>query len=281
MPSILVAGATGYLGRHIVQEAAARGWDVTALVRGDKKVEGATNVVAVDVTDPSTLAGVADGHDFLFSALGITRQTDDVTYEDIEYTANTHLFDEAVRAGVARFGVISVVRPDVFQDLAICTSRERFVRHLQSSTLPSTVVRATGFFSDLEDVFNMAADGRIYLVGDGETRVNPVHGVDLAKAALDAMESGVDEVDVGGPDVMSWNDIADLAFSALQAPPKVTRVPAWLAKGALSVVRLAHRRAYDVGSFIVRGATNDVVAPKRGTHTLASHYEELARARAT
>ena len=283
MPSILVAGATGYLGRHVVQAAAARGWNVTALVRGDKSVDGATQVVSVDVTDPSTLQGVADGHDFVFSALGITRQTDKVTYEDIEYTANVHLLDEALRAGVVGFGVISVVRPDVFADLAICVSREKFVRHLQQSasttkTLP-TVVRATGFFSDLQDVFDMAAGGRLFLVGDGETQVNPVHGEDLANAALDALVSGVAEVDVGGPDVMSWNAIARLAFSSLQTPPKVTHVPVWFAKAALAVVRLVHRRAFDVGSFIARGSTNDVVAPTTGRHTLASHYQELARGR--
>ena len=145
--------------------------------------------------------------------------------------------------------------------------------------MSSSVVRATGFFRDLEEVFAMAASGRVYLLGNGETRVNPVHGADLAVACLDALEAGRDEVNVGGPDVLSWNAIAALAFETVGAPAKITRVPTWVPRLLLPVIRPFNRRAFDVGSFIARGGANDVVAPCQGEHTLRSHYEELARAR--
>lgn len=276
---VAVAGATGYLGSHLVEECARRGLEVTALVRGGKQVPAASKVVEVDVTDPATLVGIFDEQDAVFSALGITRQTDKVTYEDIEYTANKHLLAEAQRAGVGRFGVIAVVRPEVFHGLAICDSRERFIAHMQEADISTCVVRATGFFSDMTEVFEMAASGRIYLIGDGSSRVNPVHGADLAAACLDAMQTDVTEVNVGGPDVLDWEQIATCAFDVLGTPKKVTRVPSWVPRAALPVVRLFNRRAYDVGSFISRGAVHDVVAPPHGHHTLTAYFQELARAR--
>lgn len=274
--NIVIAGATGYLGRHVVAEFAHRGFHVTAIVRGNKTVEHAHETVQADVTQPDTLRGLLDGADWVFSALGITRQTDAVTYEDIEYTANLSLLREALAAGVKRFGVIAAVKPDVFEGLAITASRERFIAELREAPIASTVVRATGFFSDLREVFDMAKSGRVYLVGDGTTQVNPVHGADLAAATVDAFERGTDAVDVGGPDVLSWNDAAETAFAALGKPPKITHVPAWVPRLALPLVRPFNRRAYDVGSFIVRGATHDVVAPRQGHHHLRTFYDSLA-----
>ncbi|MGH1344783.1 MAG: NAD(P)H-binding protein [Nannocystales bacterium] len=278
---VVVVGATGYLGRHVVAEFARRGHHVSAVVRKGKTVPGAHRIIEADVTQPATLAGALDGAALVFSALGITRQTDKVTYEDIEYTANHNVLHEAARAGVKRFGVISAVNPDVLEGLAIMESRERFIAELSEATVPSTVVRATGFFSDLQDVFDMAASGRSYVIGDGTTRVNPVHGEDLAAASADAMLAQQDEIDVGGPEVFTWNEVAQTAFAALGTPAKITHVPAWVVKLGLPLIRPFNRRVYDVGSFIVRGATHDMVAPCHGQRRLAPFFETLARAHST
>jgi uncharacterized protein YbjT (DUF2867 family) len=213
-------------------------------------VPHATHHHEAQVTDPETLDGACEGASADFSALGITRQKDAVTYEDIEYRANLNLLREAQRAGVGRFGVISVVQPESFRGLAIMESRERFIAELRAGAMPSTVVRATGFF-----------DGR-----------------DLAAASCDALLGGVDEVEVGGPDVLPWNEVAALAFGALGTKSRVTCLPAWLVRVLLAVVRPFHRRSYDVGQFILRGATRDVTAPRTGKHHLRDHYEALARA---
>jgi len=278
MRNVVIAGATGYLGRHLVKAFRDRGVDVRAIVRPGQQLPEATEVVHAQVTEAGSLDGVCEGADAVFSALGITRQTDRVTYEDVEYTANMQLMAEARRAGVKRFGVISVVQPQAFEGLAIMVSRERFIAELQRSELPSTVVRATGFFSDLKEVFDMAAKGRVWLLGDGTNKVNPIHGADLAEACIEAMERGEPEVCVGGPDAMSWNAIAELAFEALKKPVRVTHVPALIPKLLLPLVRPFSRRGYDVGSFLVRGATRNVLAPEHGLNSLRGFYEDLARA---
>lgn len=42
------------------------------------------------------------------------------------------------------------------------------------------IVRPTGFFSDMKDFLDMAKDGRVYLFGNGQLKMNPIHGEDLA-----------------------------------------------------------------------------------------------------
>ena len=276
---IVVAGATGYLGRHLVAELAGRGHEVIAIVSPGQRVPLASSHHEAQVTDARSLEGVCEGARAIFSALGITRQTDKVSYEDIEYRANLNLLEEAQRAGVERFGVISVATPETFRGLAIMDSRERFIEALQASTMPSSVVRATGFFSDMKDFFEMAARGRVWLIGEGKNRVNPIDGRDLARAASDALLTGVDEVEVGGPDLLRWDEIAQLAFAAVEKPTRISRVPPWLARAALSLLRPFHRRGHDIGQFILRGATHDLVAPRSGGHHLSDEYIALAQAR--
>lgn len=277
LTNLVVAGATGYLGSHLVQEAARRGVKVRALVRGGKRVAGASEHFDAEVTRPETLRGLCEGADAVFSALGITRQTDRVGFEDIDLRANLAVLAEAQRSGVRRFGVISVIEPRRFEGVELLVHRERFIRELQAREgVSACVMRATGFFSDLTEPFHMAQRGRVYLLGDGTTRINPIHGADLAAACLDALANGNPGRAVGGPDTFTWNEVARLAFEVLGRREKVTHVPAGLVRAALPLVGLFSRRARDVGDFLLHGAVADLVAPSFGTHALATYYRALA-----
>ena len=89
MPTTLVAGATGYLGRYIVAELHRRGHMVRAIVRdrGRAAVEGAYGAPSLDglvddwavgnVTDSVFTQDVAAEVDHVVSALGVTRQKAD------------------------------------------------------------------------------------------------------------------------------------------------------------------------------------------------------------
>ena len=71
-PKILILGATGPTGRHIVSQALARGWDVTVLVRSPEKaadLKGAKLVVG-DARDEKALRPAVKGRDAVISALG-------------------------------------------------------------------------------------------------------------------------------------------------------------------------------------------------------------------
>ncbi len=279
---VLVAGATGYLGGFVVAELARRGLWVRALARPGKKVKGASEVFEGEVTRPDTLAGVCDGIHAVFSALGITRQTDKVTFRDVDYGANTSVLAVAREAGVERFGVVSVVSPELFTGLALTDAREAFVAELRAADgIEPRVIRSTGFFNDLRAPFDMALKGRIYLIGDGNARINPIHGADLAKVVVDALLGDQAEVSVGGPETYTWNEIAALVFEALNKRVKVGHVPVWLTRGSLGLIRVFTRRTYDIASFVRIVSSHDVLGTPHGDHSLREFYRELAAEQST
>ncbi len=113
MKRVLVAGATGYLGRFVVSELKSRGHFVRALARTPEKLDGldrAPDEVHVgEITRPETLEAVCDDIDVVFSCVGITRQKDKLTFKDVDYLGNRNLLDLACEAQVERFVYVSTM----------------------------------------------------------------------------------------------------------------------------------------------------------------------------
>jgi uncharacterized protein YbjT (DUF2867 family) len=284
MKRVLVAGATGYVGGFVAREFKARGYFVRALARSPRKLNGLREsldeVVEGEVTFPISIRHVCDGIDVVFSSVGITRQQDGLTFRDVDYQANKNLLEVARKAGVKKFVYVSVFdAPRHRHHLEIMAAHEAFVTELKASGIDYAIVRPTGYFSDMNEVFQMARRGRVWLVGSGETRVNPIHGADLAVACVDAAEGPKTEIDVGGPQAMTWRVAAKLAFRALGRPARITRVPQWLVWTAVRLMRLYSRHQSDLLAFFATMATTDVVAPPTGTHTLETHYRALGGTR--
>ena len=279
MKRVLVAGATGYLGRFVVQEFKDRGYFVRALVRSSKKIgnlwDATHEIVEGEVTKPETLEQVCDGIDVVFSSIGITRQKDGLSFRDVDYQGNMNLLEEALRADVKKFVYVSAFNGPNLRHLDIVAAHEDFVDELKKSGIEYAVLRPTGYFSDMGEILEMARKGRVWLIGSGENRVNPIHGADLAVACVDAMEGDATDIDVGGPQTMTWVEVAALAFDVLENPAKISHVPSWLMWTVVRLVKAFNRHQGDLLAFFTTMATTDVVAPSIGTHTVEEHYRQL------
>ncbi len=228
-----------------------------------------------EVTRPETLAGLCDGIDVVFSSIGITRQKDGLTFRDVDYQGNLNLLEQAMQAGVSKFVYVSALDGPELLHLDIVRAHEDFVAALAGSGLAHTVVRPTGYFSDVSEFFAMARKGRVYLLGDGENRVNPIHGADLAVRCADAVETDSREMAVGGPETFTWRQIAELAFTVQGKPARITHVPLWAMSLATSAVRPFSRHNAGLMAFFTAMATRDAVGPPTGTHRLETFFREL------
>jgi uncharacterized protein YbjT (DUF2867 family) len=277
---VLVAGATGYLGGFVARELEARGYFVRALVRSPERLgplrDSLGDVFVGQVTRPETLKGACDGIDVVFSSVGITRQKDGLTFRDVDYQGNKNLLEAAQEAGVGKFVYVSVFDGPNLRHLDIVEAHEAFVDVLKASGVSYAVMRPTGYFSDMGEVFQMARKGRVYLIGRGRNRVNPIHGADLAVTCADALDGEGQEVDVGGPGVLSYREIAELAFRVLGRPARVSSVPAWVMKATIALTRVFSRHQAELLAFFTTAMTRDVVAPRAGSRTLEAHFRSLA-----
>jgi uncharacterized protein YbjT (DUF2867 family) len=279
MRRVLVAGATGYLGGFVCREYKKRGYLVRALTRSYKKLDALRDsideIVEAEITEPRTLDHICDGIDAVFSSIGITRQKDGLTFRDVDYQGNKNLLEIALQASVRKFVYVSAFNGPNTRHLNIIAAHEDFVDELKSSGIEYAVIRPTGYFSDMSEILYMARKGRVWLIGSGENRINAIHGADLAVTCAEAMEGNNSEIDVGGPQTMTWNEIAALAFKVLKKPAKIPHVPTWLMWLMVHTVRFFNRHQGDLLAFFTTMATDDVVAPPTGTYTLEAHYHTL------
>ncbi|GAA6190052.1 NAD(P)H-binding protein [Litorivita sp. NS0012-18] len=229
-----------------------------------------------EATDPATLTGLCDGIDYVFSSLGITRQTDKVGYWDVDYGANKSVLDLAVRAGARKFVFISVVRPELTCHVDLVAAREAFADDLAKSGLDYTVARATGFFNDMLDFLKMARGGRVYVFGAGKNRINPIHGADLANRYIDAFTQMEHECSAGGPETLTYDQIDALACEALGKPVKITHVPGWMTGLFLAAIKPFNKKLYTALAFLSTVMQNDITAPATGTHRLGETFHNKA-----
>ena len=268
------------MGKYIANELQKRSFYLRAIARNPEKLKQngieANEVLKAELTNPYSISECCKGIDIVISTVGITRQKDDLTYMDVDYQANMNLLGEAKKSGVKKFIYISVLNGEKLTKLKICDAKEMFVEQLKNSGVPYCVVRPNGFFSDMSEIFNMAIKGRVYYFGDGEYRTNPIHGEDLATFCVDAIEMSDREIEIGGPETLTQNEIASIAFNVLGKKPKISHIPDWLRVIILKTIRMITGvKTYGPVEFFMTVMAMDMVAPQYGDHTLKEYFIKL------
>ncbi|MCG8509723.1 MAG: SDR family oxidoreductase [Rhodospirillales bacterium] len=279
MARILVAGGSGYLGRFVLAELKRRGHFVRVLVRCPEKIADVDphpdEVFVGDVTRPETLDSCCRGIETVFSSVGITRQRDGLTFRDVDYQGNLNLLEAAEAAGVERFVYVSVFGAMGMADLAIVKAHEDFVAALKQSNLKSVIMRPTAYFSDMAEILEMARRGRVFLFGSGRARVNPIHGADLARVCAHLIDGPSVELEVGGPQNLSFREIAKLAFDMLGRPARIITIPATPVRMLVPLVKLFDRQRGELlDYFLSAGVRGGLAANAFGNRTLQRDFQD-------
>ena len=283
MKTVFIAGATGYLGRYLLACYRARGWQVRALVRDKSRAKAmalpADELIEAQATDPASLLGKMEGCDLVVSCLGITRQQDGLSYHDVDYQANANLLEEALTSGVARFAYVHVLNADKMADVPLVAAKQAFVDVLRQAPIASTVIAPSGYFSDMMDFLKMAQAGRVWLFGPGNLQLNPIHGADLAEAIADTIAAEQDWLDIGGPDIFTHRQLAELAFAATGRAPRITHLPDCFRRLTLTLLPwLTPQRVHGPAQFFLTAMGSNMVGACHGTRHLAEHFRDLGAA---
>lgn len=281
MERVLVAGASGQLGRHVVDELRRRGYRVRALSRQPERLAGhADEAVRGDLLDPASLRAACEGVDVTFSCAGASMNLNDVRDRrgalEVDWGGNRNLLSAARAAGVRRFVYVSVFGGREMRHLEYTDAHERFVDELAASGIDHAVVRPTGFFSFFGEIAKMARRGRGIVIGDGSARTNPIHEADLAAVCAGAVAGGAREIDAGGPETFTRDGIVRAAFRAIGRPPKLTHVPPGVFRAAAAVAKPLNRRLAALLAFGAEVSQVECVAPPFGTHRLEDYFRTFA-----
>lgn len=284
-----MAGSTGYLGRYVVQEFINQGYWVRALARNPEKVKQpgpyfapaidnlANEVFIGDATKPEDIADVCDGVDVVFSSLGMIKPDFVHSIFDVDYQANLNLLHRALKAKVKKFIYVSVFDAHRMMNIPNIQAHEKFVAALKVSNIDYAIIRPTGYFSEIGQFVARALSGFMLMVGDGHQRSNPIHGADLAKVCVDAVDGTAKEVEAGGPEVSTYLEMTDLAAEVAGNRPFILPLPLWLADGLVAATGIVNRDVHDVALFATTVSRIDTIAPLHGTHRLRDFFIECKK----
>lgn len=281
MERVLVAGASGQLGRHVVSELRRRGYRVRALSRRPERLAGhADEAVRGDLLDLASLRAACEGVDVAFSCAGAPMNLNDLRDRsgplEVDWGGNRNLLTAARGAGVWRFVYVSVFGGQAMRHLEYTDAHERLVDELAASGIDHAIVRPTGFFSFFGEIANMARRGRGIVIGEGSARTNPIHEADLAAVCADAVAGGPREIGVGGPETFTRDEIVRIAFRAIGREPRLTHVPPGFFRAAAAIAKPLNRRLAALLAFGAEISQVECVAPAYGTLRLEDYFRTFA-----
>ncbi|GGG14361.1 SDR family oxidoreductase [Pontibacter amylolyticus] len=280
MKKVLLAGATGHLGRHIFRVLKQQGYEVRVLARNLKKAQSLfpdpEELVLADATKSLELEGCCSGVDVVVSAVGKNlslRHTGSGSFHDINYVANLHLLQEAEKAGVKQFIYVSAFGAGQFPQLAYFKAHADFEKALQHSSLTHTILKPVALFSMLEEMAIMARKGRIGQLGQGNKLVNPIYDGDLANIAISCIGKPSQTLELGGPATYTRQELAQLVCEAASYSGRVTEIPFDYVETLLPFVRLLSRNLYDKLAFMAAVSKVNCIAPALGQFSLETYFE--------
>ncbi len=258
---VVLAGAFGKLGTDILIELCKQGHEVVAADLISKELEGCTYTSRkIDVTNPDTLSGLCDGADVMISTVGLTGTSATITNYDIDYNGNLNLLKEAQKAGVKNFVYISVIKADTAPDVPMLHAKYLFEEELKKSGLTYVIHRPTGYFYDIAKVFMpMIEKGEVTLLGKKDAYANVLDTPDFAQFIVAHMLDENAMYNVGGAETYSYEELANLFFTAAGKEPVIKRAPEFLFDVLAFVNKLKKNGKEAILKFSKWTLTNDLV----------------------
>lgn len=247
---VLVTGATGFLGRHLVPILADAGHEVRCFHRATSDLTPLADLPVTfmegDVLLPGSVDAAVKGMDAVVHLVGILRERDS-TFEEVNVGGVRHVLAACARAGVQRVVHLG----------ALGTSERHPTRYARTKALgekiwrksdqgyvilrPSVVLGQGGDFT--ERVLALVRRyRRVPVVGNGQNRIQPIWIGEAVRAMEAALRGPIRRTwEVVGPDRFTWDTFVLRLAAAMRLPRRVRHVPTGFARLVSAAAALVGR----------------------------------------
>jgi uncharacterized protein YbjT (DUF2867 family) len=249
---ILVTGGSGYVGSHIVRRLHETGKPVRAMVYNRRRAETegrlkGLNIESIegDVTRPATLKPALYGCNAVIHTVAIAVEKDHLTYEKINYQGTVNLVEAAKRNGVERFINLSQLGADPSLPYRFLASKGKAQAHVAASSLDWTAFRPSVIWGPEDEFANTFArlvplSPLIFpIVGAKGAKFQPVWVEDVANCVVKAIDDYAtlrQEYELGGPEILTLEEIERRTLQALGAKRTLVRFPMPLLRLAVTLM---------------------------------------------
>jgi uncharacterized protein YbjT (DUF2867 family) len=217
--TILVTGATGNVGRNVVEQLVNRGADVRALVRDPSKASfpAGVDVVKGDLLDVDSLRTAFSGVSTLFLLNGVVAD---------EYTQALVALAVAREAGIERIVYLSVIHSDVYVNVPHFAGKYGVERMIEQMGLNATILRPAYYMDNEITIKDVIASYGIYPMPIGNKGlamidardVGEVAAIELVRREGAATPLPLNRINLVGPDTLTGADAAAIWSDVLGRP---------------------------------------------------------------
>jgi NADH dehydrogenase len=247
--------------------------------------------VQADVTEPASLEGALTGADAVVDAVQFPNAPMENprrghTFEKVDLGGTRNLADAAAAQGVGHYVDLSGVgaAPDAAHHWF--RFKWRAEQHIIASGVPYTIFRPSWAYGPHDVSLNRFLGFARFLpfvpvIGDGKARINPVFVSDVGTHVRAAIERGPANAifEIGGPDVLTMDEIVQHALAAAGKRRFLLHAPAPLMKLAARVAQFAPGRPLTPGAvdFVTQSAVADTAALQERFGLPLTPFDEAVR----
>lgn len=244
-----VFGATGFLGRYVVQQLAKMGSQVLVPFRGSEdshrhlKLMGDLGQIVpmkYNPRDENSIKAVMAKANVVINLIGREYETRNFSFEEVNhYMAEQLAMISKEHGGIMRFIHVSCLGASPSSPSKMLRAKAAAEEAILKELPEATIMKPAGIIGTEDRILNRWAQfakkyNFLPLIGDGTTKIQPAYVVDVAAALIAALKDDGTSMgkiyELGGPEIFTVHELAELMYDTIRERPRYVKIPFPIAK---------------------------------------------------